>query len=94
MSVPDEAWAEVARNSREALALLGYSIGPRCLPDEPDACGGTWAQHAAAQLGVLKAVADHQLAHLGGPYVEISGQRYWIAREELTDHPGCQGVTP
>lgn len=63
----DESWAEVARDSREALALLGRATGPRCLPGEPDhgRCGGTFAQHACAHLAALKAIADHELSHLG-----------------------------
>jgi len=65
MTVPDEKWAAVAIASREALALLGYEIGPRCLPGEPDHCGGGWADHAGAQLATLIAIARHELVHLG-----------------------------
>jgi hypothetical protein len=65
--VSDESWAEVARTSRTALGYLGYEIEPQCLPGEPDECGGTFAQHALAHLVTAKAVADHQLAHLGQP---------------------------
>jgi len=68
----DENWAEVARASRGALALLGRPVGPRCLPGEPDWCGGSFAQHAGAQLAALKAVADHQLSHLGPPAAMIT----------------------
>ncbi len=82
MSGRDDTWAGVARNSREALALVGYGIAPRCLPGEPGACGGTFAQHAMAYLGTLKAVADHQLAHLG-PLGEQHGEIYWRVRAEL-----------
>lgn len=62
--MPDSSWADLARASREALAQLGYFIGPQCLPGEPDECGGSFAQHTAAHLAGLKAVADHHLAHL------------------------------
>ena len=63
----DQNWADLARASRDALGLLGYGIEPRCLPDEPEACGGTYAEHVAAHLAALKAVADHHLSHLGAP---------------------------
>jgi hypothetical protein len=66
-NVPDEAWAEVARTTRDALALLGRPVGPRCLPGEPDHCGGSFADHAAAQLAALEAVIEHQLWHLRPP---------------------------
>ena len=55
----DENWADLARHSRQALAELGYALKPRCLPDEPEACGGTFADHVMAQLAAIKAVADH-----------------------------------
>lgn len=57
----------MARSTREALALLGMNIAARCLPDEPDHCGGSYAQHAAAHLASIRAVVDHQLQHLGAP---------------------------
>lgn len=62
----DESWARAARDARDALALLGVDT-PDCLPDGPAPCGGTFAEHAAATLAAIKAVADHQLAHLGAP---------------------------
>lgn len=65
--VPDESWKRVAESSRECLALMGYPIDPRCLPGEPGACGGTFAEHAMAHMATLKAVCDHQLDHLGHP---------------------------
>ena len=61
----DQSWAEVARATRDALALLGRPITPRCLPGEPDACGASFAQHACAHLATISAIADHQLWHLG-----------------------------
>jgi hypothetical protein len=62
---PDRAWKEPAEKTRQALGLLGYPLGPRCLPGEPQACGGSYSEHAFAHLVALKAVADHQLSHLG-----------------------------
>lgn len=90
--VPDQAWAEYARASRDALAVLGYGITPRCLPDEVEPCGATYAQHAAAHLATIKAVCDHQLEHLGPPFATMHGQIYWEARAELESGLGCQGV--
>lgn len=58
------AWKPLAEHTREALELLGYGV-PRCLPDEPDACGGDYAHHTLGHLAALKAVVDHHLAHLG-----------------------------
>lgn len=66
-AVDDESWAPVARSTREAMALLGYRITTRCLPDEPEHCGGSYAEHAAAHLASIKALVDHQLQHLGAP---------------------------
>jgi hypothetical protein len=65
--VSDESWKQDAEDSREALALMGYPVIPRCLPGEPNACGGTFAEHAMAHLATLKAICDHQLSHLGHP---------------------------
>lgn len=64
---PDDAsWAEAARSSREALALLGWPIGDKCLPDESGPCGASFALHAAAHFGTITAVVEHQVRiHLG-----------------------------
>jgi hypothetical protein len=90
----DANWRQLAESSRQALALLGYTIGPACLPGESDPCGATCAEHVAAQLAALKAVADHHLAHLG---VELVAPIYGPTYESITDdlardcsngHPG------
>jgi len=83
----DQSWAEVARATRDALALLGRPITPRCLPDEADPCGGTFADHAAAHLATIKAVADHQLLHLGPEYGPAHSEIYWEQCAEL--HHDC-----
>lgn len=80
--VEDAAWAEAARGARDALAGLGYPPVPPCLPGEAEECGGTFAQHAMAYLGTIKAVADHQLGHLGA-LGQQHGEVYWQARAEL-----------
>lgn len=56
-------WKEAAEATRDALALLGYPISPRCLPGEPDSCGGSYRQHLISHLAAAKACADHQLSH-------------------------------
>jgi hypothetical protein len=78
----DENWAPLARSSREALRQLGYGIGPQCLPGEPDACGGTFAEHVMAQLATLNAVADHHLEHLRPP-ADAVAEIYQNIRHEL-----------
>lgn len=60
----DDAWKELAADSRQALTLLGWPITPKCLPGEPEACGATFAEHAWANLHALRAVADHHLTHV------------------------------
>jgi hypothetical protein len=86
--VSDQTWADLAHASRDALGLLGYGIRPRCLPGEPEACGGTFAEHVAAHLAALKAVADHHLIHLGAP-AEMLNDVYDRTTADL-DHAGGQ----
>lgn len=90
MTAADESWAEVARATREALALLGRPIEPRCLPDEADPCGGTFTLHAVAHLATIKAICDHQLGHLGPAYRAPYDEIYLHTRAELGNEP-CQG---
>jgi hypothetical protein len=81
----DEAWATLARTSRAAMAHFGKETPP-CLPDEAEACGATFAQHAAAHLAVLKAVADHHLEHLGPEFVAcIYPDVYQATQAELAE---------
>ena len=82
------AWRPVAEATREALARLGYRC-PACLPGEPDACGGSDAEHAAANLGALRAVVEHRIIHLGPearPLVDAVTAR---VRGELAAGPPC-----
>jgi hypothetical protein len=87
--VSDQNWADLARASRDALGLLGYGISPRCLPDEPGACGGTFAQHVMAHLATLMAVAEHHLSHLGAPAEQVA-EIYERAVAEL-QHADAKG---
>jgi hypothetical protein len=86
-----EAWAQVARALRNALALLGYVVGPRCLPGEGAPCGATFAEHACANLAAIKAVADHQLTHLGPQMAPMHGSVYLDVRNELESGCGAHG---
>ena len=79
----DETWAQVARDTREVLALLGRPVEPGCLPDESDPCGASFALHAVAHFASIKAVCDHQLGHLGPAFTEARGEIYWHVRDEL-----------
>ena len=83
MSAPDESWAPVARDTRAALRLLGRPIKPACLPDEPHPCGASFALHAAAHFAAIKAICDHQLAHLGPDFNTAQAEVYWGTRAEL-----------
>lgn len=85
--ISDETWAEVARASRAALALLGHEITNRCLPDEPAPCGASFALHACAHLTILKVIADHQLWHLDAPASMIR-EIYGHERGELESRCG------
>jgi hypothetical protein len=88
-TINDESWARVARDTREALRWLGYPIDPKCLPDETEPCGGSFAMHAMAQFAMIKAICDHQLDHLHMP-AEVVNDVYSHALADLSDHPGCQ----
>lgn len=93
MAVPDGKWAEYARVTRDAAALLGYRVDDRCLPDEKEPCGGTFGQHAMANLAVIKAVCDHQLLHLGAP-PETVAVIYDGVLGEIRDPATCQLCRP
>lgn len=81
-------WRQVAEATRDALARLGYPV-PACLPGEADECGGSDAEHAAANLGALRAVVEHRITHLGSearPMVDDVAARIG---GELAAGPGC-----
>jgi hypothetical protein len=77
----DLTWREFAEFSRQAAALLGYPIKSPCLPHEAEPCGAGYGMHVAAHLGVIQAVADHQLEHLG--MTEVAQDVYEHTRAEL-----------
>jgi len=84
--VADRAWASVARNTREALSWLGHPIEPRCLPDEAEPCGGSFALHALAHFATIKAICDHQLGHLGAAPEQVDD----IYQHALADLLECR----
>lgn len=66
--IPDEAWAAAARIAREAVQLVAGGLLPECMPDEPLACGASFALHAVSYYVTLNVLADHQLnEHLAAP---------------------------
>lgn len=91
--VDDETWAPMARATRDALALLGHPIEPKCLPGESDPCGASNALHTMAHLAWLRAIADHQLWHLGPDFKAWARDIYSAALADLADD--CLGpATP
>lgn len=93
MTDPDQKWADLARASRDALARLGYPVLPRCLPGEPDACGGTFREHAASHLASILAVTDHHLQqHVKPPEKFVAGVYQETGIDcQVTCRPGQDG---
>lgn len=58
-----EQWRRLAMDTRTVLDLLGYDL-PSCLPGEDQACGHSFQEHAAANLGALRVVANEQIVRL------------------------------
>lgn len=86
--IPDEAWADAASIARQAVELVAGGALPECMPDEPFACGASYALHAVSYYVTLKVLADHQLnGHLAAPdYMQKD-----IYRSQLTHLLGrCQ----
>lgn len=48
---------------------MGYKFDVHCLPDEPHAltCGMSYSAHALTYLVWLRAICNHQIAHLDPP---------------------------
>lgn len=91
MSAADASWAAVARDTREALRYLGHPIEPMCLPGELQECGGSYAEHAAAQLATIIAIARHQLAHLGAEWQPLVDE---VMLEQCAQLAGACDVCP
>jgi hypothetical protein len=79
-------WAEVARGARDALHNLGYPVRLGCLPGEAAPCGGNDAEHVASYLAAIKAIADHQLEHLGPAADPLASTVYRATLLELGNH--------
>lgn len=90
----DQAWAELARPARQALALMGKQ-SPECLPGEAEACGGSFAQHACSYLAAMSAIIDHQLALMGPGFVATVYPDVYAATaaeiEQLCQHAPAEG---
>jgi hypothetical protein len=89
--MPDQdyqKWQPVAECTREALGLLGYGI-PDCLPGEPEACGGNFAEHAMAHLAALRAVVDHRISHLGTDAQPLVAQIYTETLNRMEAEESC-----
>lgn len=85
----DANWKPLAERTRQALDLLGYSV-PRCLPGEPDACGGDFAHHSLAHLAALRAVVEHRIAHLGNGSAALVEEIRTRVSAELATHDPCE----
>jgi hypothetical protein len=85
-SLRSSQWAQVARNARQALTLLGYPV-PECMPDEPDAYGGSVIEHAASYFTAIVVIADHQLTHVDAP-PKLTATVAADVRRKIID--GCQ----
>lgn len=79
----EEDWAFEARAVRRTLASIGRIV-PECLPDEM-ACGGTYQQHYAHWVTLLKAIAQYMLESNLGPEAaeECGGPVYEGVLDEL-----------
>lgn len=87
-------WRPVAEDTRQALELLGWGV-PRCLPGEPEACGGSFAHHALAHLATLKAIVEVRIGHLGDGSQPMVEQIYQHALAQLGAEDPCnQGHMP
>ncbi len=94
---PDDiypAWKPLANRTREALELLNFGM-PRCLPGEPEACGGNFAEHALGHLAALKAVVEYHIGHLGEGSAPMVEEIYTNTLAILhTESPCDQGHQP
>jgi hypothetical protein len=86
-------WQPVAQSTRQALGLLGYGV-PDCLPGEPQACGGNFAEHAMGNLAALRALVDHRIAHLGADAQPLVDSIYGDILKQLAAAEPCGGDHP
>lgn len=76
-----EAWRRYALDLREVAAKFGIGQPP-CMPDEAEACGADYAQHAMNFLAAIQARAENGLWHLH--HDQHPGTMDWINR--LLEH--------
>jgi hypothetical protein len=81
----DRDWAQLSERSREALALLGYTVEPMCLPHEAAPCGGTYFEHFAAHMAAMAALVNHHLMHCGPDAAPIYGVTYGAVSKSLSE---------
>ena len=81
-------WKPIAERTREALGLLGWEV-PACLPGEPLACGGDFAEHTLGHLAALKAVVEDRIAHLGDGSAPMVEEIYTSTLATLRTEPPC-----
>ncbi len=82
------AWKTVAEDARRALTALHHEV-PQCLPGEPAACGGTFAEHTASYLATLRARVDFEIEHLGQAAQPIVQMVYRHMITEIRGREGC-----
>lgn len=89
-AAPMPGWRKVALSARRALDELGYQT-PRCLPGEPEECGGGSASHAVSYFGALRAVAEDRIRHLHDDQVlqTIAENAYHAVAEEIDSRGRC-----
>lgn len=70
---------------------MGYKFDAHCLPDEPNAltCGMGYGAHAVAYLVLLRAICNHQIAHLDPP-PEV--MRRLVSQAKAILERQCQGL--
>jgi hypothetical protein len=68
-----DAWHDLAKRYREALAVIRPGEYPKCLPGEAESCGGSNAQHVMASGALIAAMTLHHAEHAGSYQV----QQFW-----------------
>lgn len=58
-----ESWRRAALHIRDKVEHLVGEQLPRCLPDEPEACGSDYAHHLLSYVTVIKAHGEWMIQH-------------------------------
>jgi hypothetical protein len=86
-------WKDLAEELRQALHLLHFDV-PQCLPGEPEACGGNFAEHALSYLAALRARVDNEIEHLGESAQSHVRMIYASTLDELRQDSPCRDHPP